>query len=199
MTEPKIVICEKNHIYDAAIYSCCPYCKKIAEEQQELSESVSGTHSGTERRGNITEDEYTELLEQREESEDDDECTELIGSETVSLESERDHQEKIIGWFVIKEGMNQGHSIEVFDNTVCLKTDTDGQLVASSLEQDAQSVLLIDKEKTTGFVKVRGTSLYVNGKMRKTEVLLRSYDEITVKSFQLVYVELMTRFLGWED
>ena len=40
MAEPRIVFCPSNHIYDAAIYNECPYCKKIQEEQNALSKNI---------------------------------------------------------------------------------------------------------------------------------------------------------------
>ena len=36
MAEPKLVFCNNNHIYDAAVDRQCPYCRKIEEEQKKL-------------------------------------------------------------------------------------------------------------------------------------------------------------------
>lgn len=77
MSDPRIVFCENNHIYDASLYESCPYCRKIALEQKELNESVRGKMK---RRARVAspaaEDDYTELLQKNGNKEDD--FTELI-------------------------------------------------------------------------------------------------------------------------
>ncbi len=93
MAEPNIVFCSSNHIYDAAIYGECPYCKKISEEQKALSATlgISEDVSGVPRHwaGQNPED-FTELLD------DKDDSTELLEEEDhTELLEEEDHTELI--------------------------------------------------------------------------------------------------------
>jgi len=73
MVNPKIVYCDKNHIYDAAIDKDCPYCKKIEEEHRRLSKIVHESEWIYENEN----EEYTELIDYK--GQDEDEYTELIG------------------------------------------------------------------------------------------------------------------------
>lgn len=83
MRKPNIVFCPHNHIYDASIYSECPYCKKIEEQQQDLEKEIDQNRSAednekteliyTDQDGE--EDEKTELLYSKDE---EDEKTELL-------------------------------------------------------------------------------------------------------------------------
>ena len=105
MVNPKIVYCNKKHIYDAALDKECPYCKKIEEEHKRLSKIVRGSKLTDENKneehteliksisGGIVPDvwseesgEYTELIARRG-SEEGEEYTELITSR-VSEEEE---------------------------------------------------------------------------------------------------------------
>ena len=231
MSEPRIIFCPYNHIYDAVINSSCPYCKKIKEEQQALGRSVAEyvnfpiikEDDDTELIDRDEADEYTELLlTPLPVQSGDDEHTELLRSENPQYDAkERCHRDvesimeekkgnkpdeidcetqgKLIGWFVIKKGVKKGHSIELLDNTKCLGIAADGQIIASPQENNVRAVLYIDKERFLKLVPIRGTPMYVNGKIQKTEVFLRPYDEVSVDSFQLAYVELMSQFLGWGD
>lgn len=92
MAEPNIVFCSSNHIYDAAIYGECPYCKKISEEQKALSATLGINEDASELprnwAGQSSED-FTELLD------DEGDSTELLDEEdhTELLEDEEDHTE----------------------------------------------------------------------------------------------------------
>lgn len=116
MAEPKIVFCSNNHIYDAAINDECPYCKKIASEQRELSDSVNGVsrkRNVFESSLGILDEDYTELISGKDNAEEytelisrneDLEYTELIhrsnelqedAAELISHENEEEYTELI--------------------------------------------------------------------------------------------------------
>lgn len=86
MAEPKIVFCPNNHIYDAALHSECPYCKKIAEEQKELNKSLRQMDASDD-------NDNTELLRRNAKQfcEADDDRTEMIFHD----EEDDDHTEMI--------------------------------------------------------------------------------------------------------
>lgn len=141
MVEPNIVFCEKNHIYDAAIHSVCPYCLKIVEEQKALSktifneignsfdclndESTEMIFSNLDQADDCTEllqredetDECTELLQQ-EIVDDDEECTELINYKQDINEPEQseilDKNMPLIGWLVCVSS-NNSHFCRSFE------------------------------------------------------------------------------------
>lgn len=75
MSDPRIVFCEYNHIYDASLYESCPYCRKIALEQQELDAYVRGKMKRRAPAASAADD-YTELLGKEKNTEED--MTELI-------------------------------------------------------------------------------------------------------------------------
>lgn len=62
MAEPKIIFCPKNHIYDASLHSDCPYCRKIAEEQNELAKTIGDIQVNDNLKQEDDNDSETELL-----------------------------------------------------------------------------------------------------------------------------------------
>ena len=43
VTEPEVVFCEYNHIYDKSLNATCPYCKQIAEKTNQMKSQLSGS------------------------------------------------------------------------------------------------------------------------------------------------------------
>ena len=43
ITEPEVVFCEFNHIYDKSLNDSCPYCKQIAERTNQMKRQLNGS------------------------------------------------------------------------------------------------------------------------------------------------------------
>lgn len=86
MIEPKIVFCSSNHIFDAAINSECPYCKKIAAEQKALSDTVNGVSRKRIVVADLSDEERTELIVDN--NKPQKEYTELISRKVNQLVAE---------------------------------------------------------------------------------------------------------------
>lgn len=247
MAEPKIVFCNNNHIYDAAINNECPYCKKIASDQKELSDSVNGVSRKRTVRGLIdeytelisreAEDEYTELITKETEFEDD--STELISKEVVvedehtelirhgfpiesaavhsiqefASQSETDlgnrnkervseilkNDGKVIGWLVLKNGSNAGHSIEICQKTKYIY-EFQGSCITSSESNDEMRLLAtIENDDALSIIPGNGVSLTVNGADKTMYRFLCSYDELQLGTYYILYIEIMAHFMKWED
>ena len=142
MEGPRIVFCDNSHIYDASIYSECPYCKKITEDQELLSSSVSGMRSVSNDQSNNRKkywdasSEYedgTELIQHNRYETDDQDETELLSKETDERTELLRHQSQIkadfreknicgieqyvLGWLVCLKGNNKGKSFEILSNS----------------------------------------------------------------------------------
>lgn len=244
MVAPRIVFCDKNHIYDASLYGSCPYCKRIEQEQKELRVSVgkASSISGPSRPNrkavlNKAEEDITELLSARGESQESTEqlrterrqdvvsdeqteTTELLwnGNEekgslygTTQDITELLHKEKnnniilpkedergsVLGWFVIKEGLGRGHSVEVCENTGFLYNTGNAITALSEETEQYRLIAQIRKKELIEITPASGAAIKINGTERRHGTFLHSYDTIEIGKYKLVYVELLTQLMGW--
>lgn len=84
ITEPEVVFCEFNHIYDKSLNDSCPYCKQIAERTNQMKRQLNGSSQKAGGkfwnffRSRSNDSDATVLLQNS--REDDDDATVLVSS-----------------------------------------------------------------------------------------------------------------------
>lgn len=167
MAEPKIVFCSKNHIYDAAIYDECPYCKKIQEEQIALSKNIEldnyldsnmdrASSGYTSDEADATEmidreDESTELIRVGEFIEQDD-ATEMMRRDEPDLLDKNDveKEDKINAQPIVNEIPCHMEAFKDSDDNYVL-----GWLVFRNGQQKGNSIVL--RQRPNYIYKSKGT------------------------------------------
>ncbi len=230
MKEPKIVYCDNNHIYDAAIYSVCPYCQKI-KEQANMRFMDGNKSSESDENDELTEliktedDGLTELMDRKEAREElkPDPVPEAaiegrsIPVSTTQKEPEKDNRSvtvagyapvnavstddigNVVGLLIITSGNGKGHSIEVCEKSRFLYMDGD-RITTGFFEECPETALAnIWWDDAVFLSPCNGQELMINNKLKTKDTILQSYDTITIGDYQLVYVQLLTRFLGWHQ
>jgi len=213
MVNPKIVYCNKKHIYDAALDKDCPYCKKIEEERKRLSKIVRGAKLTDENKneehteliksisGEIVPDvwskeggEYTELIASRG-SEEGEEYTELIASWGSGVTYEQDMYEiiKLQGWLVCVSGGDPGKSFELSAGDNFVYKEKGNKISVSSKAKDNKRLLglLCYQEESGEFVIESHTNseCIVDGTQITNECILKSYSRIRWEQMEFVFVK----------
>ncbi len=211
MAVPRIVFCPNQHIYDASIYSSCPYCKKIAEEQKELEHTLGGDRKAglsekyrSDRPADIREDaddeDATELLDVTENEDDSraklrieaDEGNRISGMETLP----------VLGWLVCNEGLEEGRSFELRGNDIMLYAENSRYVFTEGVYPQGRLLAEISYSKDNRLFRLKpaqGVSCRINRHPILHESIVKSYDVIQLESHEFLLVMLLTAFVKWGD
>ncbi len=205
MTEPQIVYCPNNHIYDKSIDTECPYCRQIAERQKALKgtqQTVTNKKRGRfGKTQSVVDEDSTELEipvpEHKQNKSRDDDATELDIPKSVQPDSQETAdpdwafgKPRVMGWLLQISGPgNCGRSVELLEgiNLVGLSA---GSLWAGLTDRaDAQVFARIYRDSDTGIFRIQ----VMNGELRVndgpgTEVrVLEPYSKLTLGDTQVVF------------
>ena len=228
MTEPDIVFCSFNHIYDAALHAECPYCKKIRKNQAVLSRSLGVDIVDESLSIEEISDDATELLKDQNSIEDTDESTVLFVQEDdderakgfVKKESEEEvngtgiqsvskdtiskkaykSDKPVLGWLVCNSGRQIGRSFEVVEgiNYIGLEDKNVSLMYNSFLKDYISAELNADVLKGEFYISAIGNSKVYINGNRTDKSIVRNYDVLKINSSEFVFVKLMTEFVNWE-
>lgn len=155
------------------------------------------------------EDEYTELI--RHESPVESSAIVTMQKSTSQLDSDIDADKpsneskllpntgRVMGWLVLKNGTNAGHSIEICQETKYIY-ELQGSCITSSEPNDEIRLLAtIENEDALSIIPEKDVVLTVNGADKKVYRFPRSYDELELDIYHISYIEIMAHFMRWED
>lgn len=223
MRDPKIVFCPNNHIYDESIYSECPYCRKIAEDQSALSKSLGdigiSIDDSIDREDDSTEllhnnpdeedSESTELIRRDKEKEDflgQEEETELLQNTNMSDTQNETKNVRaceasnlVLGWLVSIGGSSKGRSYEISEGTTYIYKTVNGFEITRQGDSKKFELARIQRDIESRLFKINpsdGVAFKVNGR-NFSESWVHSYDTIACDEYMFLFVELITAFVEW--
>lgn len=200
--EPKIVLCSQNHVYDAAIDTECPYCRKIAEGQKKLDQMIHHDQNGQNARQQEENTGHTELLDRRgipyEEDDGDTDTTELI----IPAEKSRKASDagKVIGWLVCVAGTRRGRSFQVLEGVNYLCAHSDAVVSGRSPGNPYELAALLSRQEKTGeyiLSPCSQTGFLVNEFPVVKPQVLQSYSSVQWDSEEYIFVSFVGKQFEW--
>lgn len=182
MAEPRIVLCPENHIYDAALYSECPYCKKKVHEQKALAKTLGNT--------SYEESNYLETIKPHVNG------AQAAASKTGTENAQEKNFRPVIGWLVILSGPMAGRSLELSSGFNYLYM-TKGHCRIGAEKDNYDPAAIITYSQHRFFLKPAKHSLCdINGKQSEGGELFQD-DRICVGNREFVLIRLMDAHINW--
>lgn len=182
MAEPRIVLCPENHIYDAALYSECPYCKKKVSEQKKLAKTLGNT-SYKERNRNETINPHVNGARSP-------------ASDAVIENAKAKDFRPVIGWLVILSGPMTGKSLELSLGLNYLYIARDNCRIGA-VQEEFDSTAVITYYDHHFFLKPSELSLCsINGMQSEGGELFHD-DRIRIGNTEFIFIRLMNIHITW--
>ncbi len=228
MSGPKIIFCSNNHIYDAALHSECPYCRKIAEDQNALSRSIGIPDISEKANSEDENDEATELINNS--TSEEDACTELIRPRNTAsnieqavasfggtiinkgvvsddgreVNSSKDHIcniPPVLGWIICKAGYQEGRSFELVNGENFLCVEKGEYLITYNKPQRVRELAqIIRNPAQRAFVIQPAIGIECKTNYQSVrESVLKNYDVINLNGQEFLFVELLETVVRWGD
>ena len=102
------------------------------------------------------------------------------------------------GWFVLQNGIQKDHSIELCKKSMFIY-DYDGMLLVISRQmEDMKLLATIEQYKTISILPEPGVYFEVDGEARRSCGKLKPYMRLLIGSHRMVYVPIDGRLLNGE-